>query len=53
MIDIKNVLLFSCGSILGFTIGYFTGKPRQIHSNLLDDKINKLIAAKMGLIEPN
>ena len=53
MIDIKNVLLFSSGSLIGFTVGYFTGKPRCVKSNELDDKVNKLIAAKMGLIEPN
>jgi len=53
MIDIKNVLLFFSGSLIGFTVGYFTGKPRCVKSVELDDRINKLIAAKMGLIEPN
>jgi hypothetical protein len=53
MIDIKNVLLFSSGSVIGFTAGYFASKPRCVKSNELDDKVNKLIAAKMGLIEPN
>ena len=52
MLDIKNVLLFSSGSIIGFTIGYVTGKPKCIKSTELDDRVNKLIAAKMGLIEP-
>ncbi len=53
MLDIKNVLLFSSGTILGFAFGYFKGKPRCVKSCELDDRVNRLIAAKMGLIEPN
>lgn len=53
MLDIKNVVLFATGSILGCYIGYLSGKPRCVKSCELDDRVNKLIAAKMGLIEPN
>lgn len=52
MLDIKNVVLFATGSIIGFTLGYITCKPRCIKSDQLDDRVNKLIAAKLGLIEP-
>jgi hypothetical protein len=52
MIDIKNVVIALSGSIVGFVIGYRVGKPFHVHGKELDDKVNRLIAAKMGLIDP-
>lgn len=59
MLDIKSSSIYTIFLGVfsaGFVIGYYSGinhkKYKPVNSKLLNDRVNMLLAAKMGLIDP-